>query len=314
MRIVSLLPSATEVVAALGLAKDLVGISHECDYPPEVKDRPVLVKPTVEAERVTSADIDRQVRARLAAKEPLYRLDEALFRDLRPDLVISQDLCHVCAVTPDQLQRLVSSLQPVPRMLTLNPTTLAQVLGDIERIGTAVGRQNAAKILVGELRTKLDRIGSKVAGVAQRPKVLCLEWLSPFFLGGHWVPEMVDLAGGLDPLGTAKAPSRQVTWEEIVAAAPDVLVFMPCGFTIDRTLHELGRLDHHPDWSCLPAVRTGRVFAVEAVDYFSRPGPRLIDGVTILAALCHPSRFRKTVPPGARQVPAMRLGRRADTR
>jgi iron complex transport system substrate-binding protein len=305
MRICSLLPGATEVVAALGLADDLVGVSHECDYPPEVRHKPVLVRGAIDAERTTSPEVDRQVRETLQKGQPLYVLDETLFARLRPDLVIVQDLCHVCAVTPGQLQQAIESLPNAPQLLTLNPTGLEDVLVDIERIGDATGRASEGRALASALRGRLQSIGDRVAATRERPKVACLEWLDPLYAPGHWVPEMVAWAGGQNLLGAVGAPSRRIAWQEVLAAQPDLLILMPCGFTAARTVLELERLDihsHWPGWQTLPAVRNGRVFAVDASSYFSRPGPRLVEGVAILATLCHPSLFGTASRPGTQRV------------
>ncbi|WP_447977212.1 cobalamin-binding protein [Candidatus Nitrospira bockiana] len=302
MRICSLLPGATEVVAALGAADQLVGISHECDFPPEVIGKPVLVRAVIDAERTASADIDRQVRETLNGGHSLYRLDESRFHATRPDVVLTQDLCAVCAVTPDQLRQAIADLTPSPRVVSLNPTRLDDVIADVERIGAAIGKTEAAEHLAAALRGRLTSIRDQVSGVPGRPRVACLEWLDPLYVGGHWVPEMVTWAGGQDVLGTPGAPSRRIAWTDLIAAAPEIVVLMPCGFTVDRTLHELHALTAHPDWVRLPAVSAGRVYAVEAGAFFSRPGPRLIDGVRILAALFHPERFDRALPPGARRL------------
>lgn len=312
MRICSLLPGATEVVAALGLADRLVGISHECDFPLEVRKAAVLVRATVESDHLTSPEIDHRVKETLKAGEPLYQLDEASLREARPDLVITQDLCQVCAVTPEGLQRAMASLPQPPQLLVLNPTSLDDVLADIERIGIATDRGPEARAYAQALRTHLQSIEACVKTVASRPRVLCLEWLGPFYIAGHWVPQMVALAGGVDPLGAPDAPSRTATWDDLVAAAPDILVLMPCGFSADRTVHEVARLalpSEHA-WQDLPAVREGRVYAVDASSYFSRPGPRLVDGVAILASLCHPSLFGEPHVGDVRRVDLLNLRRR----
>jgi len=302
MRICSLLPGATEVIAALGLADDLVGISHECDYPPAIKHKPVMVRATIDGDHSSSAEIDHQVTAAVKAGRQLYELDEGLFTRAQPDLVVIQDLCHVCAVTPGQLQRAISALPHKPQLLSLNPLILDDILMDVERIGTATKRLAEAQTLTSALQSRLDFIRALVASANERPTVVCLEWLAPLYAAGHWVPQMVEWAGGLDRLGSAGAPSRQVTWDQLLAAAPEVLVLMPCGFSVHRTLRELNQLTVHPGWQDLPAVRNGRVFVVDASSYFSRPGPRLVDGVAILAALFHPSRFGGAVPDGARHL------------
>jgi iron complex transport system substrate-binding protein len=288
MRICSLLPGATEVVAMLGRTRHLVGISHECDYPPEIRTKPVLVRSKVDA-GLPSADIDRRVRSMAQAGRPLYELDETLLTRVRPDIVITQDLCHVCAITPAQLARALRVLPAPPRVLSLNPSTLDDVLVDIERIGDTIGRAQEASALVEQLRARLHAVLLQVAHAETRPRVVCLEWLDPLFAAGHWVPEMVACAGGVDVLGAPGSPSAQITWEQVQAARPDVLVIMPCGFSIARTKQEMNRLTKRTGWKELPAVKNGAVFLVDAAAYFSRPGPRLIDGVEILAACLYPA-------------------------
>ncbi len=302
MRICSLLPGATEVVAALGLADNLVGVSHECDYPPEVRDKPVMVRAIIDSERASSSDIDRQVRSALSSQQYLYALDDTGFGRACPDVVITQDLCHVCAITPNQLQQALHALPNPPHVLTLNPTRLDHIFGDIERIGTALGKASEARALIASSRSRLESIRASLMSARERPNVACIEWLDPLFAAGHWVPEMVAWAGGNDVLGTAGAPSERITWERLAMTKPDVLVLMPCGFSIDRTQKEISRVQSHPEWTRLPAVRNGRVFAVDAGAYFSRPGPRLVDGVALLAALCHPSLVGERVPPGAHRI------------
>lgn len=308
MRICSLLPGATEVVAALGLADDLVGISHECDYPPEARKAPVMIRPLIQQEDMTSHDIDRAVTQAVTEHQSLYTLDEAMFRDAEPDLVITQDLCHVCAVTPSDVQRAMGSLPRPPQLLTLNASSLEEVLTDIERIGNATGKGPESRTLASALRRRLESIRRQVTPAQEMTTVVCLEWLDPLYVAGHWVPEMVWWAGGQDVLGTASAPSKRITWEQLVAASPDVVIVMPCGFSVRRTLQEIARLTEHPDWHRLPAVQRGHVFAVDAGTYFSRPGPRLVDGVETLASLCQPSRFGHVIPTGA-----LRVSREPDT-
>ena len=292
MRICSLLPGATEVVVALWNTKHLVGISHECDYPPEVRTKPVLVRAVVDTNALSSREIDRHVRATLKAGRPLYELDETLLARVRPHLVITQDLCHACAITPSQLAQALRALPSPPRVLSLNPSTLDDVLADIERIGEAIGRGQEAAALVEQLRARLQAVLLQVAPAGKHPRVACIEWLDPMYAAGHWVPDMVACAGGVDVLGTAGAPSAPVTWARLRAAKPDVLMIMPCGFPIARTRREVARLTKQPGWKTLPAVKTGRVFLVDGPAYFNRPGPRVIDGIEILAACLHPSLVR----------------------
>jgi len=287
MRICSLLPGATEVVAALRHTKHLVGISHECDYPPEIRTKPVVVRAKISTDR-SSRGIDRQVRATLKTGHALYELDETLLARVRPHLVIAQDTCEACAITPAQLQRALHALPSPPRVLPLNPSTLDDVLADIERIGVAIDRAHEAAVLTGRLRERLQHILLQVAHADAHPRVACVEWLDPLYAAGHWVPEMVAYAGGVDVLGTAGAPARKMTWKQVCAARPDVLILMPCGFSIARTRQELTSLTTRTGWKTLPAVKTGQVFLVDGPAYFNRPGPRLIDGIELLAACLHP--------------------------
>ncbi len=301
MRICSLLPGATEVVATLGLADDLVAISHECDYPPEIRQKPVIIRSIVDPKQTSSPNIDRQVREALREGQGLYRIDEALLRRLDPDLILTQSLCDVCAVTPTEVKRVLAGLARRPQMISLDATDLQGVFRDIEAIGVATGRDAKARWLVEALTGRLAKVRALVEGETPR-RVACIEWLDPLYCAGHWVPEMVTLAGGADLLATAGAPSTQISWEQVRGAQPDVLVLMPCGFSIDRTLSELDRLTSRPGWNDVPAVQDGSVYAVEGPAYFNRSGPRLVDGVELLAALFFPHRFGNRIPEGARRA------------
>jgi iron complex transport system substrate-binding protein len=285
MRICSLMPGATEVVAALGLADHLVGISHECDYPSTIRHVPVMVESVVGYVAAGSADIDRQVKALVSSGQQLYRLNERAFVDAQPDVILTQDLCHVCAITPDQLRQAIQSLSSRPRLVTLNPASLLDVINDVERIGEALGEPSRGRELAQTLRQRIATDRAKTATVQTTPRVLCLEWLSPQYVAGHWVPEMVNLAGGQDVLGRIGQPSRQVTWDEIRNAAPEIVVVMPCGFSVARTVSELAELCR-TDKDCLRALTSrSKAYAVDAASYFSRPGPRLVDGVELLAEI-----------------------------
>lgn len=301
MRICSLLPGATEIVAALGLAEDLVAISHECDYPPTVRSKPVIIHSAVNSEQSNSTDIDRQVRETLKTGTSLYRIDEDVLRRTYPDLIITQDLCDVCAVTPRDIQRAIAGMAPAPRILSLNPTCLGDVFRDTIEIGIATGREPQARLWVTELTGRVDAVRTALGNAASR-RVACLEWLDPLYTAGHWVPEIVELAGGKDCLAPVGSKSAIVSWETVVGHAPEVLVLMPCGFSMAKTLSELPRLTTRPGWAELPAVRSGEVFAVDGPAYFNRPGPRLVDGLELLAALFHPHRFGHRVPAGASRI------------
>jgi iron complex transport system substrate-binding protein len=289
MRICSLLPSATEVIALLGLSDELIGISHECDYPPSVKSIPIMVEPMIPSHGLASTEIDKQVKQLVASGQRLYRLNDHLLRQAKPDLILSQDLCHVCAVTPDQLQDALRSMPQQPTVLTLNPNTVQDVIDDVVRIGDAAGRSTEGHRLAKQLRDRLDAVRTRVQGISHRPRVACIEWLSPLYVAGHWVPEMVELAGGQDVLAQPGRPSRTVTWDEVLAAAPDVLIVMPCGFSVERTQTELFELIQQPGQWGLPTSLAEHTYLVDASSYFSRPGPRLIDGIELLATILHSS-------------------------
>ena len=296
MRIASLLPSATEIVCALGLIDELVGVTHECDYPPEVVGKPVVTRSVLAGEGLTSCEIDDAVRAQQASGQGVYELDATLLAELAPDLVLTQGLCDVCAVSHSVVRQTVPQLPGKPRVLSFSPQHLADVLSNVKTVGDFTRRTAEARALIAALRTRLDRVALKTVAVERPPRVFCLEWLDPPWTAGHWVPEMVGLAGGIDALTTAGLPSRRATWQEIAAYAPEVVIVMPCGFDLERTLFEAARTDWPPEWQSLPAVRAGRVWAVNGSAYFNRPGPRLFTGVEILAEVLHPELFTGLVP------------------
>ncbi|MCC6141495.1 MAG: cobalamin-binding protein [Nitrospira sp.] len=286
MRICSLVPGATEVVAALGLTDQLVAVSHECDYPESIRHVPSVVEPVIDQQALASDAIDRAVKQLVQAGQRLYRLNERRLIEARPDVILTQDLCHVCAVTPDQLAQAIMALPYAPQLVTLNPTSLEDMLRDIARIAQAVGAADRGRTLFQSLRARLDQVSADTR--IARPRVVCLEWLDPLYLAGHWVPDMVALAGGTDILGRTGQPSRETTWDEVMEADPDMLLLMPCGYSVQRTLDELSRLQHtSPSWSAQLA-RWPETYVLNANAYFSRPGPRLVDGVELLAAILHP--------------------------
>jgi iron complex transport system substrate-binding protein len=290
MRICSLLPSATEIVYALGLGDSVVGITHECDFPVEARSKRVVVTSRLSHTK-DPAEIDRLVREYTDRGESIYRVDGEALRELDPDLIITQDLCHVCAASPDDLAAALSTLPRTPRVISLNPHSLADVWNDVLTIGTATGRGEEAKALVKELTSKVDDLTRAVESVASnsaRPRVACLEWLDPPFNAGHWVPEMVALAGGDDVLGRVGIPSISLEWGQILSTRPDVVFIMPCGYDAARATAEFAQTNFPAGWADLPAVKQGRVFTSDANAYFSRPGPRLADGVAILAKAIHP--------------------------
>jgi iron complex transport system substrate-binding protein len=283
MRVVSLVPAATEIACALGAGCELVAVTHDCDYPPMVRVLPRVTSSTI-PRHSSSAEIDALVRSAVDHGESTFHLDEAGLRDAQPDLILGQTLCRVCAVT---LEELPATLSPAPRVVPLQAESLEGVFADIGRVGQALGRVQAASELQRSLRERLATLAMRAKG-QPRPHVACLEWLEPIFAAGHWVPEQVAAAGGIEVLGEPAAPSREVAWDAVVRAAPEVLVLMPCGFNEQRALEEAAILMDRPGWSNIPAVRLGSVFAVDGSSYFSRPGPRLVDGAELLAGLFHP--------------------------
>jgi len=286
MRICSLLPSATEILFALGLGDSVAGVTHECDFPPAAAQKPALIRPRVDP-HAAPAELDRQVRDLVARGESIYAVDAELLRSIAPDLIVTQDLCHVCAASPDDLATALTRLPKMPQVLSLTPHCLADVWNDIRRVGQATGRCQEAEALAAALEQKVSAV-ALVAAQLRAPRVLCLEWLDPFYVGGHWVPEMVAKAGGEDVLGRPGEASFRVTSEEILQSRPDVIVVMPCGYNSSRAYAEFSLAKISDGWVALPAVRNRKIFAVDANSYFSRPGPRLADGVALLAHIFHP--------------------------
>lgn len=298
MRIVSLLPSATEIVYALGLGDDLAAVTDECDWPPDVDEKPVVSRSALAPGLAGSREIDEAVRDRMGEHRPLYRLDVDLIRRVEPDVILTQDLCRVCAVPSGQVQRALEDIGATQaQVLSLDPHSLDQVLGCIGAAGRLLGAERRADELLSSLRERLDAV-ARVAHRLPAVRTVALEWLDPPFVGGHWVPDMVRTAGGANLLNEPEQPSGVVTWPEVAKASPEVVVFMPCGYDLDAATAEVGALLAAPGFSELPAARMGNVFAVDASSYFSRPGPRLADGVEILAWALHPDVFLE--PPAGR--------------
>ena len=289
MRICSLLPGATEIAYALGLADEIVGVSHECDFPAAARTKPIMVRSRIDSGTLDSGEIDRQVGDLLRAKRSLYVLDEDLFKNSQPDIILTQGLCDVCALDYNDVVQAARSLPRDPRIISLDPHCLTDVLNDVLRIGEATDRYRQAQLLVQELKGRIEAVRDRTARSASQPRVACLEWFDPIYIAGHWVPEMVQIAGGNDIFGTAGEPSAKIEWNAIIAAMPEILILMPCGFDVERTVQESSSLKHRKGWESLPAVANGRVFAVSGSDYFSRPGPRLVDGLEILSRVIHPA-------------------------
>jgi iron complex transport system substrate-binding protein len=291
MRIVSLLPSATEIVYALNLGEELVGITHECDWPPQARSKRIVSHSTLPT-GASPAEVDRLVSESIDGGTPIYRLDHEAIRELRPDVVITQDLCAVCAVPSGHVHEALDLLGCPAEVVSLDPSSLDDVLNSIVQVGRVTGTGGQAEVCVAQLRDRLDRVRRSVAGL-DRPRTFALEWADPPFNGGHWVPEMIEAAGGESLLGSHRTPSVRLTWETIGTAAPDVVVFMPCGYNLEAAVREGKTLMDRPE---LAGVE--RFFAADASAYFSRPGPRLVDGVELLAACLHPGRIEWAGPEG----------------
>ena len=299
MKICSLLPSATEILFALGLGEAVVGVSHECDFPPEARRKPRVIESVIDQNAWSSDAVDQIVVDHLRRKQSLYRIDLNRLRDLKPDLIVTQELCEVCAIDASEVTRAIGSLSHRPAIVSLHPHTLSEMLDDIVRLGEGTGRAGEASRVVDSLKTRLERIRYLVAEAPLKPRVFCMEWLKPPMASGHWVPEMVGVAGGIEVIGRTGEPSRYVEWERVVAAQPEALILMPCGFPIERTKREVAAVRALAGWEKLPAVQQQRVYLVNGPAYYNRSGPRLVDGVEIFAELWHPDRCRGLIPPGA---------------
>jgi iron complex transport system substrate-binding protein len=295
MRICSLLPSATEIAYAIGAGDSIFGVSHECDFPADAATKPSLLRPRVDP-AAPPAEIDRQVSEIIARGESIYAVDADLLQSLSPDLILTQDLCHVCAASPDDLATALTRFPTPPQVLSLTPRSLQEVWDDVRRVGRATSHCREAEALAAGLEERVGSIAAVSARASTRPRVLCLEWLDPYYVGGHWVPEIVCHAGGEDIFGRLREPSYRVTGEQILESRADVIVVMPCGYNLARVAGEF-RIDQLPRGiENLPAVRERSVFGVDANAYFSRPGPRLADGVALLAHLIHPELFPTGFP------------------
>ncbi|HTC71696.1 MAG TPA: cobalamin-binding protein [Solirubrobacteraceae bacterium] len=283
MRIVSLVPHATELLFALGLGGDVVGVTHECDFPPAAAALPQVTHDVLPG-GLSAGEIDAAVRERTLEGEAIYALDRERLAALEPELIVTQALCPVCAVSYEEVEELAKSLPSGPRVIALDPKTLGETLGDVGTIAQATGRRDAGVELVADAAARIDRVKLAVRG-RQRPRVAALEWLDPVYVAGHWTPQLIELAGGEDVLGLPGESSRTVPWEELIASRPDVVVVMPCGYDAPRAHAEALAYARQ-----LADLRAQRVLAVDASAYFSRPGPRLIAGLELLAHILHPDR------------------------
>jgi len=297
-RIVSLLPSATEILFALGLGDQVVGVSHECDYPAAARTKPVVVHSKIPTD-ITPLEIDRRVREFTERGESIYGVNAEMLRRLAPDLIVTQDLCSVCAASPEDLAAVLATFDNRPEVLSLDPLDLGDVWRDILWVGDETMHGHAAEHLLESIGEKLAAIDAEIAQTVCRPRVAFLEWLQPIYVGGHWIPEMIELAGARDIFGKLRTPSFRLSLEEVIAAQPEVLVVSPCGYNAEQARAEYRSVTFPREWHDMPAVRNNQVFFVDANAYFSRPGPRLITGLEILARLFHPG---ITISPEAEQA------------
>jgi len=295
MRIVSLLPSATELAFSLGLGDDVVGVSHECDYPAEARTRATVVHCAIPYCALSPAEIDSAVSTQLRVGGSIYTIDTELLRALEPELILAQDLCEVCAPSGNETERAIAALDRAPRVLTLAPRTLREIQENIRQLGEATGRVEVAQTLIESQRERLARLARELDG-APRRRVFFLEWIDPMFCGGHWVGEMIERAGGYDALARQGGDSVRVSWDQVGTWAPEVLIVAPCGAHLDSAAQQARALLEQTRWSEVPAVQEGEVYAVDASSYFARPGPRVFDGIEILANILHPDRVPERVP------------------
>jgi iron complex transport system substrate-binding protein len=306
MRVCSFLPSATEILFALGVGGEVVGVTFECDFPAEAEGKAIVVKGAMQS-GLSPREIDDAVRATVAEGGSLYFVEWELLETLRPELIVTQDLCRVCAISAPGVAREIGQLGSQPEVVSLSPHTLSDVFADIAVVGRAVGRVGEAEALVGTLRGRVEAVRGRVerlraaaGGKGLRPRVLCLEWLDPLYQGGHWIPEMVELAGGEAVLAVAGEKSVRLRWEDVLAADPEVIVLMPCGYHLRETMEQVRTESWEANlpagWQDVSAVRNGEIYAVDGTAYFSRPGPRLVDGLEILEAILGKRGFENLPP------------------
>lgn len=296
MKIVSLLPSATESVYALGLGEQLQAVTHECDFPPEATTKPVITSSVLnhasnDSHRYASEQIHKGISGLLHEGKSIYHLNEELLAEIKPDLILTQELCDVCAVSYNIVEEAARIVEGDREIISLEPNFFEDILSNIRLVAEKTGRVKAADDLLSGFQKRINHIVTTTSQITKLPKVYCMEWIEPPFAAGHWIPEMVSMAGGKEGLGLLGQPSEQIAWEDVLSFAPEILILMPCGFGLDRTLEEAKQLRDYPGWSELPAVRHNRVYAVDGSSYFNRPGPRIVDGLEILAQIIHPESF-----------------------
>jgi iron complex transport system substrate-binding protein len=280
------------MVCVLGLEEKLIGLTHECDFPSSIKGKPVVVRSAIPVEQLSEPEIDAAVSGRLSAGLSVYQVDEILLKSLAPDLILTQDLCQVCAPSGNEVTQALNALPNKPEILWLTPRTLAEIADNLREVARATGTLERAEAWIATNFERLKQIESRASQAAVRPRVFCMEWLDPLYCSGHWVPEMVRIAGGIDQLSKQGSDSIRLSWEEVLNWAPEILILMPCGNHLEQVMELAPKLCSLPRWDEVPAVRNGKVYAVDASSYFARPGPRVIQGTELLAHLIHPELFR----------------------
>jgi iron complex transport system substrate-binding protein len=307
-RIVSLLPAATEIAAALGLMNRIIGVSHECDFPCDANERPRVTCCPVHDAGLTSREVDEWVRSALHKNGTVYTIDESLLRKLRPDLILTQKLCDVCAVGYGTVAKLAQTLPGPPRVVNLEPTSLADIFDDIRHVAEACDVRERAEELIKDLTQRVESVRQRSAKIPDRRRCFLMEWVDPPFCSGHWGPELVEIAGGHDPLGRKHQPSAQIDWQQVLDAHPEIIVLALCGYDIARARRDYELLRRFPGFGSIPAAASGQVYVVNASAYFARPGPRIVDSLEILAGILHPSEFPEFVSRGPDDPRVVRIG------
>jgi iron complex transport system substrate-binding protein len=307
-RIVSLLPAGTEIAATLGLIDQVVGVSHECDFPSEANARPRVTYCPVHNAGLTSREVDEWVRRALRENSTIYIIDEPVLRKLRPDVILTQKLCDVCAVGYGTVARLAETLPGSPTAVNLEPSSLSDIFDDIRRVAEVCGVQGCAREVIAKLSQRVEAVRRRASRIAHRPRCFLMEWVDPPFCSGHWGPELVEIAGGYDPLGRKHQPSVQIEWQKVLDTRPDVIVLALCGYDIDRARRDYAILRRFPEFESLPATRPGEIYLVDASAYFARPGPRIVDSLEILAGILHPGEFPEFASRGPDDRRVVRAG------
>jgi len=308
MRIVSLLPAATEIADALGLMDQVVGVSHECDFPEQASQRPRVTRCFIHDAKMASREVDEWVRRALRDNGSIYTTDEPLLRTLKPDVILTQKLCDVCAVGYGTVAKLAQTLPGPPRLVNLQPTSVADIFNDIRCVAHACDAHEHAETLIANLSQRVENVRERAATIPDRPRCFLMEWVDPPFCSGHWGPELVEIAGGYDSLGRKHQPSAQIEWQRVLDARPEIIVLALCGYDIGRARRDYELLRRFPGFNSIPAVDSGQVYVVNASSYFARPGPRIVDSLEILAGILHPGEFPEFVSRGSHDPRVVQIG------